>query len=143
MKIDEFNGIYRYLSNFYPSIIKYEGFSFPTAEHLYQAAKCMNPVDVQSFIECKTPGEAKRLGSKVIIKENWNDIRLGIMTEIIKMKFDQNTSLQMSLLTTGNIELIEGNTWGDKYWGVCNGVGENHLGKILMAYRDSLNIKGI
>lgn len=35
----------------------------------------------------------------------------------------------------GDAELIEGNTWGDRIWGVCDGVGENRLGKILMRVR--------
>jgi predicted NAD-dependent protein-ADP-ribosyltransferase YbiA (DUF1768 family) len=58
------------------------------------------------------------------------------MTEIVGEKFNQNPELKEKLLATKDIELVEGNHWHDTYWGVCNGVGENHLGKILMAYRD-------
>jgi predicted NAD-dependent protein-ADP-ribosyltransferase YbiA (DUF1768 family) len=42
------------------------------------------------------------------------------------------------LIDTGDQELIEGNWWGDVIWGVCNGKGENHLGKILMEVRKEL-----
>jgi len=28
-----------------------------------------------------------------------------------------------------------GNHWGDRYWGVCDGKGENNLGKIQMGIR--------
>jgi hypothetical protein len=59
------------------------------------------------------------------------------MTEIIRLKF-QNPGLKAKLLATGNQELIEGNTWGDCYWGVCEGNGQNHLGKILMQVREEL-----
>ena len=34
---------------------------------------------------------------------------------------------------------IEGNTWNDTFWGVCNGQGQNWLGKILMLVRSELN----
>ena len=40
------------------------------------------------------------------------------------------------LINTGDAILIEGNTWGDTYWGVCDGVGENRLGKLLMEVRE-------
>ena len=43
------------------------------------------------------------------------------------------------LIQTGDSVLIEGNTWGDRVWGVCNGVGENRLGRILMKIRSELN----
>ena len=44
-------------------------------------------------------------------------------------------------MATGDAELVEGNTWNDTYWGVCNGVGHNHLGKILMQVRQELQVK--
>jgi predicted NAD-dependent protein-ADP-ribosyltransferase YbiA (DUF1768 family) len=40
------------------------------------------------------------------------------------------------LIDTGNEELCEFNTWGDTFYGVCNGVGKNILGKLLMEIRD-------
>lgn len=46
--------------------------------------------------------------------------------------------LRSQLLSTGTAELVEGNWWNDRYWGVCNGRGENHLGKILMRIREEL-----
>ena len=60
------------------------------------------------------------------------------MYEIVKDKFSRNPELRVKLLNTGDIELIEGNYWGDTFWGVCNGKGENHLGKILMRVRKEL-----
>ena len=45
-------------------------------------------------------------------------------------KFLQHPHLIEMLLQTGDEELVEGNKWGDRFWGVCKGKGENHLGKI-------------
>ena len=57
------------------------------------------------------------------------------MRMVISMKFDQNPDLKAKLVATGNQELVEGNTWYDTFWGKCGGVGENWLGRLLMAYR--------
>ena len=58
------------------------------------------------------------------------------MYSLVWEKFSTHEHLRNLLLETGDQELIEGNTWGDTYWGTCNGVGENHFGKFLMNIRD-------
>jgi hypothetical protein len=63
------------------------------------------------------------------------------MHDIVSEFFKEWSDLRQILLDTGNQELIEGNNHNDRYWGVCNGVGENWLGKILMLVRDEL--KGV
>jgi predicted NAD-dependent protein-ADP-ribosyltransferase YbiA (DUF1768 family) len=55
----------------------------------------------------------------------------------LQHKFAQNPELYNQLKDTGTEEIVEGNWWYDKYWGVCNGEGENHLGKLLMWIRDN------
>lgn len=45
------------------------------------------------------------------------------------------------LLATGGVELIEGNDWGDAFWGVCGGYGQNWLGVLLMLVRSELAYK--
>ena len=53
------------------------------------------------------------------------------------MKFNI-PELKQKLLETGNTELVEGNTWGDTFWGVYNVEGENILGRLLMKVREEL-----
>lgn len=60
------------------------------------------------------------------------------MTAIIIDKFNRHPDLKTRLIETNGEELIEGNTWGDKYWGQVNGEGKNRLGKILMQIRARL-----
>ena len=57
------------------------------------------------------------------------------MLNLVRAKFKQNPGLAEKLLNTGERELVEGNQWGDTFWGVCSGKGENVLGKILMQVR--------
>ena len=73
-------------------------------------------------------------------KEEWNGYqKFNLMRPLLKKKFDNNhPELQQKLLATGDEELVEGNYWGDTIWGVCEGVGENHLGKMLMEIRTEL-----
>jgi ribA/ribD-fused uncharacterized protein len=135
-QITEFSGEYRWLSNFYKAPLTMGDYLFPAAEHAYQAAKSLNPNDWRDCAACMLPGAVKRLGRILPIRPDWEEIKLHVMTEVISAKYEQNPHLKEKLIQTKGIELIEGNHWGDTYWGVCKGVGENHLGKILMAYRD-------
>ena len=99
----------------------------------------MTAEEKQIFTECR-PSKAKSKGHQVQLRPDWEDVKVGIMEEIVRAKFRQNPILASWLLATGDRKLIEGNTWHDVCWGVdaktCE--GENHLGKILMKIRDEL-----
>jgi ribA/ribD-fused uncharacterized protein len=143
MTIDRFDGTkYRFLSNFWPSEVVYDGEVYPTVEHAYQAAKTLDVNARRAIREASTPGKAKRLGQKVVYRENWENLKYTVMEELLKQKFkwsDSGCELGNLLEETGDQELIEGNTWGDVYWGVCDGKGQNNLGKILMDIRSDLH----
>lgn len=136
MAIEEFQDKYRWLSNFWPCELRYEGIEYPSAEHAFQAAKTTNPLARQSVANCSTAYKAKRAGKHLILRPNWDEIKLATMEEVVMAKFLCNDHLRDRLLATGEQQLIEGNLWKDTYWGVCNGFGENHLGIILMTVRD-------
>lgn len=136
--IGEFQGEYRFLSNFWPAKTFYAGQMYPTAEHAYQAAKTHDAAAAERIRLARTPGEAKRLGRTVPVRPDWMSVRVQIMRQIVRAKFIGNPDLLCDLLATGAAELREGNRWGDTFWGVCNGRGQNHLGKILMELRKEL-----
>lgn len=131
-EITSFDGEFRFLSNFHH--VPHLG---TTAEHLYQAAKAADPIQMVRIMMATTPGQAKRLGARCTMRENWDHIKIGVMREVLKHKFD-DPDLQEQLLATGEARLVEGNTWGDKFWGVCGGVGLNNLGLLLMERRQQL-----
>ena len=135
MKIDCFRGKYFFLSNFFASKIRYNGLTFLNNEAAFQAQKC--PERASEFCELN-PSDAKRLGRKVRLRSDWESVKDDVMYDVCHAKFSQNANLRRQLLNTGNAELVEGNTWGDRVWGVCGGVGENRLGKILMRIRDEM-----
>lgn len=147
-EIREFQGEFRFLSNFFPSPMLVRGVGtktqqwIPTAEHLFQALKTRIPEEQQAVLNCATPGQAKRLGRQITLRDDWEDIKLNVMRVVIKAKFEQNPRLAQQLLATGEAQLIEGNWWNDKWFGVClrTGEGENHLGKILMETRQELQL---
>lgn len=133
--ISEFQGEYRFLSNFGPGEVKYEGKVYPTSEHLFQALKTLDPKEQHFIWISPTPGIAKRRGAAVPLREDWEEVKDSIMKMVLDLKFSQNPDLMEKLLATGEVELIEGNTWNDTYWGVCNGVGQNKLGLLLQELR--------
>lgn len=135
--ISEFRGTTRWLSNFWMVDIFYEGNLYPSTEHAYQAMKCKRMEDRIYIGTLKRPGEAKKAGMEVELREDWSDVRLEIMEDITRLKF-RDPELKAMLLATGDEELVEGNTWNDTFWGVCKGVGENNLGKIIMKIREEI-----
>lgn len=133
--INRFDGRYHFLSNFYEVPVTYNGITYRNTEAAFQAQKCLERAHEFADISAN---EAKRLGRKVTLRPDWNDVRIDIMHNIVLAKFRQNTDLYEQLIATGDCELIEGNYWGDRFWGVCSGTGENHLGQILMQVREEL-----
>lgn len=130
--IDCFRDEYDFLSNFHVETA--DGL---TTEHLFQAAKAVNKAEAMDILAAPTPGQVKRRGRYCTLRPGWDEQRDEIMLTLVRMKF-KAPELRDKLLATGDAELIEGNTWGDQYWGVCQGVGENKLGKILMQVREEL-----
>ncbi len=145
-KIDSFRGKYFFLSNFYPCVIKHEGISYPSVEHYSVAMKINKDQyidgknytcgDTREYIsKLKEPAFAKKFSKKLVIRSDWNSIKLDIMYYGLKEKF-KDDNLKEMLLNTNNMELIEGNEHKDTFWGVCGGKGQNNLGKLLMRVRD-------
>lgn len=133
-RIDTFRGIYYFLSNFYEAPVEYKGLTYCNSEAAYQAQKAENELIRYDFTILPA-GKAKRLGRAIAVRSDWDDIKEQEMFDIVLAKFTQNKELQDALVATGDAILEESNTWGDKFWGTVNGVGENHLGKILMDVR--------
>src|SRR5687767_9579770 len=118
-KIDSFSGNYRFLSNFYPSPINSYYGVFDTVEHFYQAHKTSNYEEIEFIRLAPTPGEAKRRGRRVTMINAWDDVKFNVMLYCVTRKFEIHKPLLIRLIETGDAELIEGNHWGDTYWGVC------------------------
>lgn len=131
--ITSFRGEYRFLSNFYPADVAYNGITYHNNESAFQAQK--DPSRAHEFALLTNPVQAKRNGRKVHLRSDWEKVKVGIMEEIVRAKFEQNPDLAEKLLATGNQLLIEGGT--DNFWGNKR----NALGKILMKIRLELRYK--
>jgi ribA/ribD-fused uncharacterized protein len=145
-RIDRFDGTeHAFLSNFYPSPVviredsrNLERIECATVEHGFQACKALDPVQRRTSAAAPTPGEAKKRGRRATLRPDWDAIRDDIMRSLLAQKFRRGSPLGLRLMATEDAELIEGNTWGDRYWGVIDGVGENRLGRLLMERRAEL-----
>lgn len=141
--IDCFDGEYAFLSNFYEHPIEINGVTYKSTEHAFQAMKATNKADHDLIVNAQTPGQAKRLGKKIQLRSDWEDIKYIVMQDILRIKF-ASPELGQLLMATGDAILIEGNTWHDNLWGNCtcprcaDKVGKNWLGNILMGVRQDL-----
>lgn len=144
--IDRFDGNYMFLSNFLYAPFSIETqfgtISVPTAEHAYQAAKTEDPEIRAMIYSAPSPGKSKRMGRMIILRDDWEDIKVDCMRHILTAKFSL-PKLRELLLSTGDATLVEGTTWHDTFWGICTcpqhlGEGENNLGKLLEEIRQNL-----
>ena len=137
-KINGFKGPYRYLSNFWPARVTLDGVEYPSTEHAYQAAKTVDKVTRERIRQCEKPGAAKRMGGSANLRSDWEQVKLGVMEDLLRQKF-AHKELGDLLLGTGHMELVEFNTWSDTWWGVdAQKGGLNHLGRLLMQVRGEL-----
>lgn len=137
-KIEGFNDEFRFLSNFWPAKIFYNDEFWPNVECAYQAYKSDDP-EVREEFKTLTAGEAKKKGGEIRLRDDWEVIKDSIMCELVFAKFTQNKDLGDMLLLTEDLYIEETNWWNDVYWGVCNGIGENKLGIMIMKVRHHLN----
>ena len=137
-KIAEFQGEYRFLSNFWPAEVTYNGITYPTAEHAYQASKTLDTDARRRIAALPTPAQAKAEGRKLALRDDWETAKFVVVEDVVRLKFTTHADLRDKLLATGDTPLEEGNTWGDRTWGVYQGQCDNRLGKILMKVRDEL-----
>ena len=134
--IREFQGNHRWLSNFTPCVVTLDGVNYPSTENAYQASKTLY-IGLRKQFETMTAGQSKRAGRHLIIRADWDEIKLSVMEDLTRQKYAQEP-FRSKLLATGELTIQEGNRWGDTFWGICEGVGKNHLGKIIMKIRSEL-----
>lgn len=144
--INSFRKENSFLSNMAKVKISYDNIIYPSVENFYVAMKITKDkiikidkkeITIRKYISTLNPYESKKFGKKLILRKDWDNIKLKVMEYALKQKFS-NYYYKEKLLFTENKQLIEGNWWGDTFWGVCNNKGENHLGKLLMQIRKEL-----
>ncbi len=135
--VNEFQGEFRWLSNFWPAVVTLDGEQYASVEHAYQAAKWpAGTAERTAVLMTKTAADAKRLGKKAPAMDA--NHKLAWMNNFLRQKFVPGSALARQLLATGNRQLLEGNAWGDTFWGVCKSVGSNWMGRLLMDVRMEL-----
>lgn len=135
-----FKDEYRWLSNMWPCLVKVNFKTFPSSEHAFVYAKVKDDPEGLLYDELLklTPRESKIWGRSVDMVGNWDERKLNVMYHAVYSKFNDNQDLKKKLLDTGDLYLEETNYWKDTFWGVCEGVGQNKLGEILMKVRNEL-----
>ena len=118
---------YRFLSNFHPSTVTLDGIEYKSVEHAYQAAKTFDAAKREQIRLSVNMSQAKMLGQLVDLRPDWEEVKLEIMESLVREKFTRHKSLKQQLLATGDVYLEETNNWGDRFYGVVNGTGLNHL----------------
>ncbi len=142
--IKRFEGPFRFLSNFSDVLLSYNGEFYDSVEHAYQAQKTWKLTERKPFtskgLYSWSAAKAKRKGRKLVLRDDWEHVKQSIMLDLLRKKF-QHVGYRASLKATSPCQLEEGNNHGDTYWGTVDGVGENHLGKLLMQVRHEILVE--
>jgi len=152
--IESFRGDNAFLSNFVKTGVFFEGAEYPSVEHAFQAAKTLVARLRQPFMVgygSLNAGQAKREGRKLPLRHDWEAVKVGVMRDCLRSKFEQGSPLAQRLIATGDQILVEGNDWHDNFWGDCRcgartdcaAPGENMLGRLLMRRRRELAVAAI
>ncbi len=138
--IKKLYGKYAFLSNFYPTKFKFMGKTYRSSEHFFQAAKVRLHDDAAGIRMIHEPGQARRTGRAVEIRNDWESIKFDVMRLALRLKF-QKPALRAALLATGETFIAEENNHGDTFWGQVNGIGSNMLGLLLMKLRTQFQLE--
>ena len=127
-----------YMGNFWKARFFVYGRWWDNVEAAFQAQKTPVEAEVLAIQNASKPMEARNLGQKCVLRENWDEIKRSVMKECCMAKFLQHADLRKQLIETGNEDLIEDSKI-DWWWGCgADGKGRNELGKILMEVREEL-----
>lgn len=130
--------IKNWFSNMTPVKIEIDEIVFNSVENYYQAMKS-NSKEIQKEIAIMSPFLSKKIGRKVIIREDWDEVKYKFMRAGLEAKFNI-PEWKSKLLDTKDEEIVEWNNWNDKIWGVSirDQEGDNLLGELLMGIRKEL-----
>lgn len=132
---------YGAFSNLFPRPVTFEGRTYPTAEHAYQAGKPRNESVREWLLSAPTPALLAMAAHGLYtwdIVSNWSTIKTDRMRDVLRCKFTQHADLRILLLSTEDARLVEAassNTPTNRFWGEVNGKGRNMLGRLLMDLR--------
>lgn len=136
------------LSNFYtdPFYLPELDAVVASAEHGFNALKTSYPREQRQVLAAATPKAAKAAGRAVTLRPGWDTgARVWAMRRVLGGKFTVPATAQV-LLGTGDLRLVETNTWHDQFWGDClcprhaPVPGANMLGELLMDLRHTMRL---
>lgn len=140
---------YGCFSNFYPCMVEYEGITYPNSECAWQSLKTFDQ-DIRKKFATYTAAGAKKMGRRVSLRSDWEEVKYQLMIEVCLAKFSQNEDLKKILLSTEDQTIVENTTaWHDNIWGNCecdrcrDKEGKNLLGKALMEVRTIIRNSGV
>lgn len=133
-----FFGRNAWLGNSYPAAFRIDGLTWKSVDHYVFAKRAIKESDRDAVREAETPIKARTVSKTMRWRPDWKEADVENVKAAVEAKFFQNVELGRKLIYTRDIELVHENRWGDKLWGVCEGEGENLLGKLLMEIREKL-----
>ena len=145
-KMDEVIGFYPRefypFDNFSSFKVEWNGYLFSSVEEAYQAASFMGSDEelVEKIKKSHSADEAQRIAyaNRDKRREDWDDVKVSIMEELLRLKIEQNPYVKKKLLQTGDYMIVEDSP-KDDFWGWGpNRNGQNNLGKLWMKLREEL-----
>jgi len=135
-EITSFRGAYDFLDNSHKCEIELDGIMYKSVTHAFEASKTDDTTKREQINKQPNGSKARYVCRNVETTELWENNKIRIMRALVLQKFIRYEDLRQRLLETGNAKIIFVNHWGDTFWGVTDGDGKNHLGRMLMKVRE-------
>lgn len=132
---------YGAFSNLFRCDVVFEGETFPTSEHAYQAGKPRKQAVRDWLMSAPSPALLAMAAHGLYywdVAPGWSTSKFDRMRQVLRAKFEQHPELKALLLSTGSVRLVESATVDNevnRLWGEVNGSGRNMLGTMLMELR--------
>ena len=150
--VEAFGGSKDCLSNFYPCDMVFNGMSYKSSEHAYQAEKarkCGRPDLVPKIVEAKSAFQAKKASKEIACDKKWEEQNVDLMEQIVAAKIESVPEVKAYLVNTGSRPIAEAVPFSS-FWGTglareatlatdrSRWPGRNQMGSVLEKIRADL-----
>lgn len=125
------------LRNDYPAPVDVDGVTYPSVDVAYWSMSVADPGARAAVTAAEERGAARRLAAEAARQDGWEQMRIAVMSRLLRAKYTQHPHVAEVLLGTGDATLLYDDA-DSPFWGDNGGRGRNWTGRLLELVRSEL-----